>query len=219
MGVFGASIRGTGVFGAGGLNGVQGVTANSSASGVWGENSGPGNGVVGKSTGGVGVYGIGSPAGKFDGDVYVNGAVHVSGDVYLANQDIAERFGVASPTNCDPGTVMVIGQCGLLEPCSQPYDKRVVGVVSGAASLRPAVTLGHGRLTGPDAPIALVGTAYCLVDADIAEVEIGDLLTSSSFPGHAMRADPSKSAGAVIGKALAPLLRGRALIPIVISLQ
>src|ERR1700722_15804457 len=50
-GVSGQSTSGTGILGEGGWNGVQGVTANSSASGVWGENTGSGYGVGGKSHG------------------------------------------------------------------------------------------------------------------------------------------------------------------------
>jgi hypothetical protein len=70
------------------------------------------------------------------------------------------------------------------------------------------------------AAIALVGTAYCLVDATIAPIQPGDLLTTSTTPGHAMKAsDPAQSFGAVIGKALAPLRTGRGLVPIVITLQ
>jgi hypothetical protein len=69
-------------------------------------------------------------------------------------------------------------------------------------------------------PIAMVGTAFCLVDADKAPIEIGDLLTSSDTPGHAMKAlDQAKSFGAVIGKALAPVKHGRGLIPMIVALQ
>ncbi len=53
-----------------------------------------------------------------------------------------------------------------------------------------------------------------------APIEIGDLLTTSATPGHAMKAtDPHKAFGAVIGKALRPLDRGQGLIPVLIALQ
>jgi hypothetical protein len=49
---------------------------------------------------------------------------------------------------------------------------------------------------------------------------MGDLLTTSPTPGHAMKADdPLKAFGAVIGKALRPLDEGEGLIPILIALQ
>ncbi len=69
-------------------------------------------------------------------------------------------------------------------------------------------------------PLALVGKAYCKVDAQYASIEVGDLLTTSPTPGHAMKADDLlKAFGAVIGKALRPLPTGLGLIPILIALQ
>jgi hypothetical protein len=44
---------------------------------------------------------------------------------------------------------------------------------------------------------------YCKVDARHSSIEIGDLLTTSSKRGHAMKAeDTMKAFGAVIGKEL-----------------
>jgi hypothetical protein len=61
---------------------------------------------------------------------------------------------------------------------------------------------------------------YCKVDASQGRVEVGDLLTSSDLPGHAMRAsDPARALGAIIGKALRPLASGQALLPILVALQ
>ena len=68
--------------------------------------------------------------------------------------------------------------------------------------------------------MALVGKASCKVDAQYAQIEVGDLLTTSSTAGHAMKADdPQKAFGAVLGKALRPLQEGQGLIPILIALQ
>jgi hypothetical protein len=69
-------------------------------------------------------------------------------------------------------------------------------------------------------PIALVGKVFCMVDATLAPVEVGDLLTSSGTEGHAMKAlDSNLAFGSVIGKAMAPLSEGRGLIPILVTLQ
>jgi hypothetical protein len=69
-------------------------------------------------------------------------------------------------------------------------------------------------------PIALVGKVYCKVDAERSPIAVGDLLTTSDTPGHAMKAEnPLKAFGAVIGKALVPLNSGHGLIPILIALQ
>jgi len=68
--------------------------------------------------------------------------------------------------------------------------------------------------------VALLGKVYCKVDASISPIEVGDMLTTSTIPGHAMKADdPLRAFGAVIGKALRPLKTGRGLIPILIALQ
>lgn len=65
-----------------------------------------------------------------------------------------------------------------------------------------------------------MGKVYCLVDAIEEPVRVGDLLTTAEYPGHAMRiVDPLRAVGAILGKALAPLAAGRALIPILVSLQ
>jgi len=49
---------------------------------------------------------------------------------------------------------------------------------------------------------------------------VGDLLTTSPTPGHAMRADdPGRAFGAVLGKALRPLADGQGLVPILVALQ
>jgi hypothetical protein len=100
------------------------------------------------------------------------------------------------------------------------YDTRVAGVVAGAGDYRPGLILD--RLgTGTDRlPLALLGKTYCKVDASNGPVAIGDLLTTSSMPGHAMKvSDPSRAFGAVIGKALQPLPDGQRLVPILIALQ
>jgi hypothetical protein len=58
------------------------------------------------------------------------------------------------------------------------------------------------------------------VDASYGPIEVGDLLTTSETPGHAMKAaDASRAFGAVIGKALSALPEGRALVPILVALQ
>jgi hypothetical protein len=114
--------------------------------------------------------------------------------------------------------VMVTDERGELAPCVEAYDRRAIGVVSGAAGNRAAVTLGASDDPQVTVPIALVGTVHCRVDADLASIALGDLVTTSSTPGHGMKAcDPQKSFGAVIGKALAGLPRGRGLIPVLIS--
>jgi hypothetical protein len=69
-------------------------------------------------------------------------------------------------------------------------------------------------------PIALIGKVICKVDADLGSIEVGDMLTTSSTLGHAMRVlQPSRAFGAVLGKALQALKSGRGEIPILVMLR
>ena len=60
----------------------------------------------------------------------------------------------------------------------------------------------------------------CKVDADIAPIKAGDLLTTSVTKGHAQKVtEHDKAAGAVLGKALGSLKKGKGTIPVLITLQ
>jgi hypothetical protein len=81
---------------------------------------------------------------------------------------------------------------------------------------KPGLILDKQESSNNRMPIALMGK----VDAQYGAIEVGDLLTTSSTPGHAIKTcDPLKAFGAVIGKALRPLTEGQRLIPILIALQ
>jgi hypothetical protein len=61
--------------------------------------------------------------------------------------------------------------------------------------------------------------AHCKVDADIAPINVGDLLTTSPTKGHAQKVlDPTKAAGSIIGKALGSLKKGKGKIPVIVTL-
>ncbi len=175
---------------------------------------GTGAAIFAKKVGGQG------HAGFFDGDVWIGGVLGVGKDIILANADCAEDFDIADADSIEPGTVMVLGEDESLHQSSQPYDKRVAGVVSGAGKYKPGIVLDKQEANSNRKPIALLGKVYCKVDAQYASIEVGDLLTTSPSPGHAMKAsDHLKAFGAVIGKALRPLKDGQGLIPILIALQ
>jgi len=107
-----------------------------------------------------------------------------------------------------------------LQPSQTAYDKRVAGVISGAGDYKPGIVLDKQSSQSGRKPVALLGKVFCKVDAQFGAIAVGDLLTTSPTPGHAMKTnDPFKAFGAVIGKALRPLKEGQALIPILIALQ
>lgn len=214
IGVHGISRSGDGVFGDGQKDGRGVVGISEKHTGVEG-NSDTGTGVWGTSVHDVGVYGRGGRlAAFFDGDV------EVTGDIRLSNADCAEDFLIAEASTVDPGTVMVVANDDTLSVCRNAYDKRVAGVISGAGDYKPGLVLDRHPAQGDRRPIALLGKTFCKVDASYAAIDVGDLLTTSETPGHAMKAtDTSRSFGAVIGKALRPLSGGQGLIPILIALQ
>jgi hypothetical protein len=107
-----------------------------------------------------------------------------------------------------------------LRQCIEAYDTKVAGVLSGAGDCKPGILLGKRPSKNRRMPLALNGKVYCKVDAQYASISIGDLLTTSPTPGHAMKvSDPLKAGGAILGKALRPLTQGKALIPILVTLQ
>jgi len=162
----------------------------------------------------------GGLAASFQGNIQVTGDVKVTGDVILTNADCAEDFDVAPEAAAEPGTVMILDDEGSLTESNRPYDKRVAGVIAGAGDCKPAITLGRQAAKTKREPLSLIGRVYCKVDAGYAPIKVGDLLTTSATPGHAMKAvEPAEAFGAVIGKALRSIASGTGLIPILIALQ
>jgi hypothetical protein len=248
-GVRGFSDAGTGVRGESGTgNGVQGDSAQDDAvvgfahangkAGVLGL-SPNGNALAGISDNGTGIFAKGPVfAGFFQGNVDITGTLNHHGgdfhcdgnintpknitafDVGLVGGDCAEDFDIAGPEAVEPGTVMVIDKEGALRPCQEAYDRKVTGVISGAGDYKPGIVLDKRPSLSNRLPLALVGKVYCKVDAEYGPVDVGDLLTTSSTPGHAMKVDnPLKALGSVIGKALRPLDAGQGLVPILVALQ
>jgi hypothetical protein len=144
-----------------------------------------------------------------------------SGDIILANADCAEDFDISNSSEIEPGSVMVIEQEGKLKECDLPYDKRVAGVISGAGNYKPGLVLDKRKSIENRKSISLMGKVFCKVDAQLAPIDVGDLLTTSSTRGHAMKAvDPMKAFGSVIGKALKRLEEGsKGMIPVLVALQ
>jgi hypothetical protein len=152
---------------------------------------------------------------------FFKGNVIVTGDISFPGADFAEDFTIRADVLAEPGTVMTMDSVGELKPSTLAYDRSVVGVIAGAGTYRTAVILDrHVDSALCRQPVALVGKVYCKVDAGDGPIMVGDLLTTSSTPGHAMRvSDSGRAFGAVLGKAMAPLHSGRGLIPVLIALQ
>ncbi|MGQ0643480.1 MAG: hypothetical protein ACT4P6_22260 [Gemmatimonadaceae bacterium] len=143
-----------------------------------------------------------------------------AGDILFRNGDCAEELDFAEGLDVRPGNVVSLGSDGALHLASDPYDRRVAGIVSGAGDTRPGIILGRDPSRGSRVPVALAGRVQCWVDAAYGSIQVGDLLTTSATPGHAMRAgDPTRAFGSVIGKAMRPLASGTGLVPVLVALQ
>lgn len=216
-GVAGISGSGVGVVGTSDSNdAINGLSHSPQHAGVSANND----------AGGFGLWAKATTAGYFDGNVQmvgdasVSGTLSVGGDIVLEGADCAEEFDLQTALDLDPGTVVVLDNTGSLEASWQSYDRKVAGVISGAGDFRPGMILDRRGNSKKRAPIALMGKVYCKVDAQYGAVEVGDLLTTSPTSGHAMKAsDAARAFGAVIGKALRSLPSGKALVPILVTLQ
>jgi hypothetical protein len=191
--------------------------------GAFGDLSTPGQGilVVGEShfVAPVAIGAISVPAGIM---LNVEGAARV--DVLeIQGADVAEKFPVSESETIAPGTVMEIDpeNAGKLRIARGAYNRRVAGVVSGAGDLPVGAVLGHlpGHEDAP--PIALGGRVWVSCDASGGAIGVGDLLTTSDTPGHAMVAsDQDRANGAVLGKAMSAMPEGgTGLVLVLVNLQ
>lgn len=143
----------------------------------------------------------------------------------LGGADLAEPFDVCKKiATPEPGMVVVIDaeNPGKLKVADQANDRRVAGIISGANGLSPGLVMqAEGQeLVEGEHPVALTGRVWCLCDASNGAIEPGDLLTTSTTPGHAMKvSDHDKARGAIIGKAMTGLKEDRGLVLVLVSLQ
>jgi len=244
-GVRGTSASFEGVHGetsAGNAAAVAGINLNtSSGSGVFGESRGAGVGVWGKSVSFEGVHGETSSGnaaavaginlstgpglyGESRGGGYAGyfvGPVRVCTLQIYGGCDLAEPFPMKE-AEIDKGSVVVIDDehPGRLKMSDQPYDTRVAGIVSGAKGINPGVSLSQQGVIEGGQNVALSGRVYVLADASDGMIKPGDLLTTSSTPGHAMKvANHAKAQGAILGKAMSSLKEGKGMVLVLVTLQ
>lgn len=138
--------------------------------------------------------------------------------------DFAESVAVRGQrSSYEPGDLLVIDSTGnrRLALAKKPYSTLVAGIYStrpgmlaspyGMDDQRPATT---------DVPLAVVGIVPCKVTAENGPIQTGDLLVTSSLPGHAMKGTNRRQMlGAVVGKALEPLAKGTGVIQVLVTLQ
>jgi hypothetical protein len=150
----------------------------------------------------------------------------------MGGGDFSENFDI-SPSSAsspdvktkaiEPGLVVSIDLAnpGKLVVSRRAYDRRVAGIISGAGGINPGLVMGQkGSIADGKQPVALSGRVWVYCDAIRNPIKPGDLLTTSTTPGHAMKVrNYQKAQGAIIGKAMTPLKGGRGLVLALVSLQ
>lgn len=136
--------------------------------------------------------------------------------------DLSEQFDVLGPNEAvAPGLLVCIAPdgSGALTVSKQPYDGCVAGIISGAGGVKPGMLMGQkGTPADGQHPVALSGRVYAWADTSNGSIRPGDLLTTSSRPGHAMKAtDHERAYGAVIGKAMSSLDEDTGLVLVLVQ--
>lgn len=138
------------------------------------------------------------------------GNVYADGQFYAGGADLAEHIRVSEPV--EPGDVVELDpeQPGYYRKSRRSYSLLAAGVISSA----PGVIIGARDIQTLWSPtLALAGVVPVKVTAENGPIRPGDLLTTSSLAGHAMRcADPRDCEGALIGKALGSLESGTGVV-------
>ncbi|NQV03802.1 MAG: hypothetical protein HQ542_14220, partial [Bacteroidia bacterium] len=160
---------------------------------------------------------------EIDGDYNDDGRVTTQELEITGGSDLAELFDIQDDINVTPGMVLSIDpdHPGALKISEKAYDPRVAGIVSGANNISTGLIMSdRGSVADGEHLVALTGRVYCLVDASNGSIKPGDLLTTSSTPGHAMKVvNKKKAQGAIIGKAMTVLESGKGLVLVLVSLQ
>ncbi len=148
-----------------------------------------------------------------DGTAYADGG-------WQGAADFAELMTTEdAPDAYEPGDVLVISVASDRSAAlaSEPYSTLVLGIYSekpGFIGSPDPMVENHGD----EIPVAVVGIVSCKVSAENGSIARGDLLVTSSTPGHAMRADDAP-AGTILGKALEPLDESTGTIQVLVTLQ
>ena len=167
------------------------------------------------------LYGLssGSIVVRIDG----TGRVFADGGFQPSGADFAESMAVRGDrTEYTAGDLLVIDRTAnrRLSLSQEPYSTLVAGIYSTKPGMLGATRKGDESAPQNEIPLAVVGIVPCKVTTVNGSIQVGDLLVTSSTLGYAMKGtDRSKMLGAVVGKALEPLPKGRGVIQVLVTLQ
>ncbi len=140
-----------------------------------------------------------SPTFKVDTTDAVSRGINIDRFVFTRSPigaDLAE-FYYTNDQDMEPGHVVSIDttyEAGV-KRTTMLYETGMLGVISSV----PGLTLGDHRGPARSVPVALSGRIPVKVSTENGPIQVGDLLTSSSLPGVAMKAT---KAGPIIGQAM-----------------
>ena len=159
----------------------------------------------------------------YNGNVWVSNNCSVASLTIRGGADLAEPFNISiRHGEVTEGAVVIIDEQnpGQLRLSDTPYDTHVAGVVSGANGINPGIQMHQQGLMEGGKNVALTGRVYVQADASNGAIKPGDLLTTSSTPGYAMKVtDHARAAGAILGKAMTGLNNGRGMVLVLVTLQ
>ncbi len=227
-----ASAGGTGVTGvaystSGFAVGVQGLAVGTTGNGVavFGLASSPDGAAAlfsNVAAGNIIVGGIGQPAVnvfRVDG----TGRVYADGGFQPNGADFAESMAVAGDrSKYEAGDLLVIDPTAnrRLNLSQQPYSTLVAGIYSTKPGMLGSTRKVDEAAPRDEVPLGVVGIVPCKVTTENGPIHVGDLLVTSSTPGHAMKGtDRSRMLGAVVGKALESMPQGTGVIQVLVTLQ
>ena len=151
------------------------------------------------------------------------GRVYADGGFQPSGADFAESMAVAGDsTKYSVGDLLVIDPTAnrRVALAQRPYSTLVAGIYSTKPGLLGTTRTLNEAVPDDEVPLAVVGIVPCKVTAANGPIQIGDLLVTSSTPGHAMKGTArSRMLGAVVGKALEPLPQGTGVIQVLVTLQ
>lgn len=170
---------------------------------------------------------------SLDGDFLGLGRV-ITQEIEVTGGDLAEFFkvnpGNAHNNQLRPGVLLSIDESnpGDMIMTTEAYDRKIAGIISGANGVKPGLLMSgslaeeeeRASVQANQFPIALAGKVYVYANTENGIIQAGDMLTSSSVPGYAMKVtDYERAQGAIIGKAMTSLESGNGFVLVLVTLK
>ncbi|MBI3660879.1 hypothetical protein HY230_10485 [Candidatus Acetothermia bacterium] len=198
---------------------VGGCTAGSSQVGVLGSSE-SGFAMLARTTSGTIFSGLGN--GTQVVRIDNTGKGFFNGGTTTGGADFAESMRTTDdPTTLELGDVLIIDpqQPRAVKKSTTANSRLVAGVYSTKPSVLSIADHHIDDSLAGEVPLAVVGIVPTKVTTENGAIHIGDLLVSSSTPGHAMRAPDNPALGTILGKALGPLESGNGVIEVLVMLR